>query len=100
MNIHWEDVPCPCPWCRAGDSNSLHRIRRMWTDDTPPTPEAQAIMDEIVKEAIESAGRNSQRLAQRAPADYGECPRCQAGVGLSGITLHRDGCAEKRNGDV
>jgi hypothetical protein len=27
-------------------------------------------------------------------AEYGECPRCQAGVGLSGRTLHRDGCAD------
>lgn len=56
MNVHFEDVPCPCPWCR-GRSDSLHRIRRMWADDKPPSAEAKALMDEIVKDAIRAASQ-------------------------------------------
>lgn len=53
MNVHWEDVPCPCPWCQlTGQQDSLHRVRRMWADDQPPSEEAKALMDEIVKDAI------------------------------------------------
>lgn len=56
--IHIEQVPCPCPWCRAGDRNSLHRISRMWFDDEkPPSPEAKALMDEIVRDAIRAVER-------------------------------------------
>lgn len=57
MNLHVEEVPCPCPWCRRAPSASLHRIRRMWFDDKPPSAEVQAVMDRIVKDALESASR-------------------------------------------
>jgi hypothetical protein len=60
MNLHVEEVPCPCPWCSlSGQRNSLHRVSRMWFDDTPPSAETKAIMDEIVKDAIESAQRRN-----------------------------------------
>lgn len=62
MNVHFEEVPCPCPWCAVADQqNSLHRVRRMWTDDRPPSAEAQALMDEIVKNAIRAAALNGAK---------------------------------------
>lgn len=53
MSVHFEDVPCPCPWCRlAGQQDSLHRVRRMLVDDKPLSDEAKAILDEIVRDAL------------------------------------------------
>jgi hypothetical protein len=55
VSIHTEEVPCPCAWCQSGHA-SMHRVTRMWFDDeTPPSPEAQAIMDEIVVDLIREA---------------------------------------------
>ena len=53
MNLRFEDVPCPCPWCRlTGQQDSLHRVRRILFDDKPLSPEAKAMLDEIVKDVL------------------------------------------------
>jgi hypothetical protein len=59
MNPRWEEVPCPCPWCRAGDRNSLHRVRRMLFDDKPLSPEAKRLLDEIVQRAVRGVPRTT-----------------------------------------
>lgn len=61
MNVHFRDEPCPCPWCRlSGQRDSLHRIRRIWMDDKPPSAEARALMDEIARDAIRAAGQEGE----------------------------------------
>lgn len=61
MNPHIEQAPCPCPWCRAGDRNSLYRISRMWFDDKPVSAEMKAMLDEIVADAIRTVERRGER---------------------------------------
>lgn len=66
MNLHYRDEPCPCPWCSlSGQRDSLHRIRRVWMDDSPPSAEAQALMDEIVRDALRAARQESDSEVQR-----------------------------------
>jgi hypothetical protein len=58
MNLHAEEVRCPCFWCqRDGQEVTGHRVVRYYTDDKPLSAENQAMMDEIVKDAIRGAER-------------------------------------------
>lgn len=60
MNLHFKDVPCPCFWCQCnGQEATGHRITRYWCDDSPPSPECQAAMDEVIKDVVRDAQRTT-----------------------------------------
>ena len=59
MNLRVENVSCPCAWCRLGDQDSLHRVSRIIFDDKPMSPETQAMLDEIIKDALREVGNAS-----------------------------------------
>lgn len=59
MNLHFKDVPCPCEWCKSrGQEVTGHRLTRYWYDETEPSLEVQAAMDEVIQDAIISAHEN------------------------------------------
>ena len=58
MNLHVEEVDCPCRWCQIhGQKATGHRVMRYYFDDVKPSAEAQAMMDEIIKDAVRAAAR-------------------------------------------
>jgi hypothetical protein len=60
MNLHAEEVRCPCFWCqRDGQEATGHRLVRYYSDEKPSSPEVKEAMDKIVQEAIRNAGRRT-----------------------------------------
>ena len=59
--IHAEEVRCPCRSCQVyGQETTGHRVIRYYFDDEKePSPEVQAMLDEIIKDCIASAQRRS-----------------------------------------
>lgn len=57
--IHAEEVRCPCTSCTVyGQAATGHRVIRYYFDDEKaPSPEVQAMLDQIIKDVISNAQR-------------------------------------------